>query len=96
MADDEQAMAWLEAEHPVLLAAITQAVGARLRHHAWQLPWTLTTFLDRRGYWHDYPTTQDRRWPPRSAWATGRRRPAPPCLGHACTRLGSYPDAVHH
>jgi serine/threonine protein kinase/tetratricopeptide (TPR) repeat protein len=53
LADDQQAWRWLEAEHPVLLAAITQAAAHGFDLHACQLLWTLVTFFDRRGNWHD-------------------------------------------
>ncbi len=54
----EQALAWFEAERPVLLAAIAEAAGAGLVTHAWQIPWTLADFADRRWYWHDYARAQ--------------------------------------
>jgi tetratricopeptide (TPR) repeat protein len=43
-----QALGWLTAEQPVLLALIQR--GDR---HAWRLAWALTTFLSRRGDWRD-------------------------------------------
>jgi tetratricopeptide (TPR) repeat protein len=58
MASHEQAIGWFTAEHVVLLAAIDYAVAHEFDAHAWQLPWTLTTFLNRRGHWNDYITTQ--------------------------------------
>jgi tetratricopeptide (TPR) repeat protein/transcriptional regulator with XRE-family HTH domain len=48
-----QAMAWLTAEHPVLLAAITRASESGLDAHAWHLAWGLHTFLHWRGRLHD-------------------------------------------
>ncbi|MGN9908290.1 BTAD domain-containing putative transcriptional regulator [Phytohabitans sp. LJ34] len=50
----EQAMEWFVAEHTVLLAAVDRAVAAELDTHTWQLAWTLTDFLDRNGYGHDW------------------------------------------
>jgi DNA-binding SARP family transcriptional activator/tetratricopeptide (TPR) repeat protein len=50
-----QALHWLVAEHQVLLGAVQQASGG-FDQYAWQLAWTLTTFLDRRGHWHDQAT----------------------------------------
>lgn len=56
LADDDRAMAWLTAEHAVLLAVIDaaaasgQPVQERL---ACQLAWSLEPFFDRRGHWHD-------------------------------------------
>jgi tetratricopeptide (TPR) repeat protein len=46
------AWAWFQAEYPVLLAVI-QLAAAGWGTHAWQLAWTLTDYLARRGQWHD-------------------------------------------
>jgi DNA-binding SARP family transcriptional activator/tetratricopeptide (TPR) repeat protein len=51
--DQRAALAWLTAEHPVLLAAQRLAAGTGFDTHTWQLAWALDTFLDRRGHWHD-------------------------------------------
>ena len=93
----EQAMAWFDAEHRVVLATVDRAAGAGFDTHGWQLPVTLTTFFDRRGYWHSYPTAQQtalacaQRLGDREAQALVHRR-----LGHASTRVGSYQDARRH
>jgi DNA-binding SARP family transcriptional activator/tetratricopeptide (TPR) repeat protein len=58
MADKEQAMAWFEAELPVLLALIAYADANDFDACAWQLPWTLGPFFNRRGRWRDYTATQ--------------------------------------
>jgi tetratricopeptide (TPR) repeat protein len=50
LGSDGPALAWLEAEHKVLSAAIACATDAGFDSHAWQLAWTLGRFLDRRGY----------------------------------------------
>ena len=52
------ALAWLEAERAVLVAAVDAAAQAGLAEHASRLPWELAPFFDRLGYWHDYDTTQ--------------------------------------
>jgi DNA-binding SARP family transcriptional activator/tetratricopeptide (TPR) repeat protein len=52
-ADHQQAMAWLTAERSVLLATLAQAADAGYDRRACQLAWTLDTFLDWRGHWHD-------------------------------------------
>jgi DNA-binding SARP family transcriptional activator/tetratricopeptide (TPR) repeat protein len=52
-ADPEQALGWLRAEHPVLLAATALAARMSLNDHAWQLAWSLNTYLDRQGHWSD-------------------------------------------
>jgi DNA-binding SARP family transcriptional activator/tetratricopeptide (TPR) repeat protein len=97
MADYEQAMAWFEAEHAVLLAVITQAVAVGFDRYGWQLPAALTTFLNRRGLWHDDAAIQ------RIALAAARRigdRAGQALsysnLGHASALLGWYQDARAH
>ena len=50
----EQAMHWFTVEYRVLLAAVGHAAAAGYETHAWQLTWTVSTFLDRQGHWHDY------------------------------------------
>lgn len=52
-----QATEWFVAEHAVLLAAVDRTVAAGLDTHTWQLAWSLTDFLDRNGYSHDWTTT---------------------------------------
>jgi tetratricopeptide (TPR) repeat protein len=52
-ASQEQALAWFTTEHSALLAAVNHAAATGLDTHTWQLAWTLFTFLDRRGHWHD-------------------------------------------
>ena len=56
-ADIEAAMAWLRAEHSVLLAIVHRAGGTGFDRHAWQLAWCLDTFLTRQGHWHDLMVT---------------------------------------
>jgi len=99
-ADYGQALAWLTGEHPVLLAAVGLAAEAGVDTHAWQLAWTLDTFLDRQGHWHDLTTAWQTALP-----AAGRLHdPVSPAaqahahrnLAYAHTRLGRYPDAHTH
>jgi tetratricopeptide (TPR) repeat protein len=56
-ADSEQALAWLTAEHTVLLGAVDQATRAGFDTHTWQLASTLLDFLGRRGHWRDWLNT---------------------------------------
>ena len=51
-------MAWFDAEVPVLLALIAYADANDFDTHAWQIPWTLGPFFNRRGRWQDYTSTQ--------------------------------------
>jgi tetratricopeptide (TPR) repeat protein len=58
VADQRKATTWFSDEHHVLLAAISQAADAGFDTHAWQLAWTLATYLHGRGQWQDLETTQ--------------------------------------
>jgi tetratricopeptide (TPR) repeat protein len=92
--DQKQAMRWFTAEYRVLLAAIGHAAAAGYDSHAWQLTWTVSTFLDRQGHWHDFAiagsaavAAADRLADPAAqAWA---RR----ALARAYTRLNRFDDA---
>jgi tetratricopeptide (TPR) repeat protein len=93
-AGQKQAMHWFAREYRVLLAAIDHAVTAGYETHAWQLAWTVSTFLDRQGHWHDFAAAgrsavvaADRLGDPAvQAWA--RRM-----LARAFTRLNRFDDA---
>jgi tetratricopeptide (TPR) repeat protein len=54
LADHGEAQAWLQAERAVLLSAVTLAGAAGFDAHAWKLSWTMSDFLDWRGYWIDW------------------------------------------
>jgi DNA-binding SARP family transcriptional activator len=56
-ADYPQALAWFEAEHHVLLAAVTLADCSGFGSHAWQLPWAMSDFLRLRGHWQEWFAT---------------------------------------
>lgn len=95
LADRQQALDWFTAEHPVLLATVTHASATGWHEHCGQLAWTLWTFLDRLGHWHDQITIG------RAAVAAGARRADPAeqarahrLLAHAHTRLGHFADAA--
>jgi len=97
LADHRQALAWFEAEHQVLLAALTLAAESGLDTHAWQLPWAMTNFLQPRGHWQEWAATQ------RTALAAATRlrdtaAQALSCrlLGIACTDLGDHDQARGH
>lgn len=49
-----EALAWFRAELRVLLGTVRLAAAAGLYRQAWQLPWTLRSFLDGQGLWHDW------------------------------------------
>jgi DNA-binding SARP family transcriptional activator/Tfp pilus assembly protein PilF len=92
--DKDQAMAWFDAEVPVLLALIAYADANEFDSHAWQIPWTLGPFFNRRGRWQDYTATQ------RTALAAASRigdtlalAHAHHLLGHVQAQTGAYEDA---
>ncbi|WP_069772269.1 BTAD domain-containing putative transcriptional regulator [Streptomyces sp. LUP30] len=56
LGDDDRALAWLTAEHAVLLAVVEAAAASghpAQERLACQLAWSLEPFFDRRGHWHD-------------------------------------------
>ena len=67
LASHGQALAWLDAEHHGLLAAISLAADNGFDVHAWQLAFSLETFFYRRSHWQDWAGTQ------RIALAAARR-----------------------
>jgi DNA-binding SARP family transcriptional activator/tetratricopeptide (TPR) repeat protein len=93
----EQALAWFEAEHQVLLAAVALADSAGFDVHAWQVPATMSKFMDRRGHWQLMVAIQgtalaaatrlgDSAGQAVSLWA----------MAMACSRLGDYEQALAH
>jgi tetratricopeptide (TPR) repeat protein len=95
--DSEDANAWFEAEFPVLLGIVALAVGSGHDQYAWQLPWMLRTFFDRRGHWREMEHTHQAalaaalRLGDITAEATARRG-----LGRAYLRLRDYDAALTH
>jgi tetratricopeptide (TPR) repeat protein len=55
----EQAVAWFDAEVPVLLAMIGYAEANGFDAHAWQIPWTLGPFFNLRDRWRPYAASQE-------------------------------------
>jgi tetratricopeptide (TPR) repeat protein len=53
----DDAMAWFDAEHQVLIGAISWAAATGCDTHAWQLPWALTDYFTMTGCWHDVRAT---------------------------------------
>jgi tetratricopeptide (TPR) repeat protein len=58
LSSQAKALTWFDAEHRVLLAAVTLASDAGCPGHAWQIAWALANFLDRRGHWDDARSVQ--------------------------------------
>ncbi|WP_329101331.1 tetratricopeptide repeat protein [Micromonospora sp. NBC_01699] len=97
VSDRDAAWAWLSVEHSVLLNLVRQAVSDGHDSHAWRLGWALTTFLDRRGHWHEQAIVQRaalqaaRRLRNRDAQARAFRN-----LSVADLRLGQDDEARAH
>jgi DNA-binding SARP family transcriptional activator len=96
-ADLREALTWFEAEHQVLLAALTLATGSGFDSHAWQLPWAMADFLQARGHWQENAATQ------RTALAaatrlgdTAAQALSGRLLANACTELGDHDQALGH
>ena len=51
-------LAWFDAEHLTLVAAVGLAAESGFDSHAWQLPWAMTTFLRKRGHWQEWAASQ--------------------------------------
>ncbi|MFJ6198071.1 ATP-binding protein [Micromonospora sp. NPDC092111] len=95
--DRDAAWAWLAAEHRALLAAIALAADGGLPTHAWQLAWSVNTYLDRVGAWQDQSRVQELAL--RAATAAGDRdgqARAHRNRAVACLRLGGYDEARDH
>ena len=95
--DAPAALAWLDAEHAVLLAA-QQAAAAHAWHlTVWQLAWSLATFHIRRGHRHDQVDVwqagleaADRLSDPRAGMFAHRS------LGGAVIDLGRHDEGIAH
>jgi tetratricopeptide (TPR) repeat protein len=80
--DLEHALAWCQAEHAVLLAAIDQAARTGFDTHAWQIPRSLLYYFQRLGHWRDLATTQQ------TALAAAQRLGDQEAQAHACRGVG--------
>jgi len=58
LVDHRAALAWFATEYHVLLSALRQAANQGFDIHVWQLAWTLASFFERRGHWHDATFSQ--------------------------------------
>ncbi len=96
-ADYAQLLAWFEAEHQVLLAAVSLAARSGFDRHAWQLPWAMASYLQIRGHWQERAATL------RTALAAATRMGdtagqalSGRLLAAACVDLGDQDQARHH
>jgi tetratricopeptide (TPR) repeat protein len=93
----EDAIAWLNAERPVLLAVVNRAAGTGFDRHAWHLAATLPAYLNLHGHWHDWVTLvttgleATRRLGDRLGEAYAHR-----ALAHAVMQLGQDAAAEAH
>lgn len=95
--DERQALAWLDAGHQVLLAAITAAAADGFDSHAWQLAHALETFFYRRGRWPDWAATQYTALAAAEhAGDIAARAYAHRAIASASIQLRSYGEAFHH
>lgn len=97
LADPENGLAWLNAEHATLLALATHAAEHRHDAYAWWLPRTLEEMLDRRGQWSEIATIMNAAL--RAAETSGDREGqahAHNGLARAYNRLGPYDQAEEH
>jgi DNA-binding SARP family transcriptional activator/tetratricopeptide (TPR) repeat protein len=83
VADKDQAIAWFDAEVPVLRALIGYAEANGFDSHAWQISWTLGPFFSRRARWRDYVATQQ------TALAAAQRLGDTVALAHTHYLLGN-------
>jgi DNA-binding SARP family transcriptional activator/tetratricopeptide (TPR) repeat protein len=95
LVDQKHALAWFEAEHPVLLAVLRHTSG--FDAHVWQLAWALASFLEYQGHWRDWRDTQSialdasRRLSDKLGQALSHRS-----LGIAFIQLSNYDRARSH
>lgn len=94
-ADRAAALAWFDAEHACLLAALDVAVAEGWHSRVWQLAWTLNTFHELRGHagdqlasWQAGFTAAEQAGPP-AARILARGR-----LGRAWARAGRPAEAL--
>ncbi|MGW5667476.1 BTAD domain-containing putative transcriptional regulator [Micromonospora sp. NPDC003776] len=97
LADHQQAMAWLAAEHPTLLATIRHAGDTGFDTHTWQLAWALNMVLYQQGHWED----QAAAWQAAVHAARRLHDPAAQAAAHrgvarGATQLGRHADAHTH
>ncbi|GIJ70531.1 SARP family transcriptional regulator [Virgisporangium ochraceum] len=97
LADRDHAQAWLDAEYPVLLAAVDRAATAGRYPTAWLLTWALADHVQRRGHWQDWVRIQQTALhAARSLDDRAKQAHAHRGLGRAYARLGRLTDADDH
>jgi tetratricopeptide (TPR) repeat protein len=93
----QRAMVTLQAEHQVLLAAITLADSSGFDVHAWQIPWALADFLHWWGRWHEKAAIQGIALAAAERLGdTAGRAVSLRLLAHACSHLEDHDQALTH
>ncbi|MEV4619939.1 BTAD domain-containing putative transcriptional regulator [Asanoa sp. NPDC049573] len=97
LTDHQQAIVWLTAEHPTLLATIRHAADTGFDTHTWQLAWALNMVLYQQGHWAD----QAAAWQAAVDAARRLNDPAAQAAAHrgvarGTTQLGRHADAHTH
>ncbi|MFJ7912318.1 AfsR/SARP family transcriptional regulator [Kitasatospora sp. NPDC096204] len=82
LAGQEEAQAWFAARSAVLLDAVRQAARSGFDGHAWQLAWSMATYLQRVGHWRAWVATA------RTALESARRAGDPAGRAHSHHGLG--------
>jgi len=97
LADVAAALAWLDTEHPVLLAAQRTAAGHGWHSTVWQLAWALDNFHYRRGHHHDQLAVWQTALPAAEHLSDAAARGfIYRTLGNACAELGRYEEGIRH
>jgi DNA-binding SARP family transcriptional activator/tetratricopeptide (TPR) repeat protein len=97
LASRPQAREWFEAEHHVLLAAVALADSTGFDIHAWQVPWAMSEFMDRRGHWDLMAAIQGTAVAAATRLGdTAGRAVSLRMLAIACSRLGDSDQALAH
>jgi tetratricopeptide (TPR) repeat protein/DNA-binding XRE family transcriptional regulator len=95
-ADYQQALVWFEAEHHVLLAAVTLAARCGFDVHAWQLPWAMAPFLQMRGHYQEAVAIQRTALAATRLGDTAGQALSSRLLAVACTAVGDHEEARTH
>ena len=56
--NSEDAFAWFQSEHQILLRVTAYAADTGADDYAWRVPFAITDFQDRAGYWNDWLACQ--------------------------------------
>lgn len=97
LTDHAQALTWLDAERDVLTSAAAFAYDSGNDVHAWQIPWAMAEYLQRRGHWQGWSAIQRRalaaalRTGETTAQAVSHRT-----MANVYTIIGDYGQAEAH